>query len=77
MKEIMDEFGETPEQKSHISQIYREASCSIQCLGHRVAKAKGTSRVKRSEGSLADPGCSSVVWGKQVGALSLLRRAWK
>lgn len=71
----MDEFGETPEQKSHIPQIYREASCLIRCLGHRVGKAQGTSRLKRNEGSFADPGHSSVVWGKQLGALTLLRRA--
>lgn len=42
MKETMDELGGNPEQKSHISQIYREASYPTWRLSHQTGEAKGT-----------------------------------
>ena len=44
---------------------------------HRVGEAEGTVWVVRGEGSPVNPDHISVVWGKQLRALALLRKVQK
>lgn len=78
MKETVDELGETQSRRATFPRSTEKLLIQRGASAIEQEKLRGLDcLVERSEGSLLDPGCTSVGWGKQLGALNLLRRACK